>query len=97
MSSKLKFVSPSDDSPVLKTDWKKCVLCQVHSTEKLSCPADSKKQNVGAGYVSLAEDVNAIQNAGCLLKTLMSRINDGDGVEATLEHHRAKFHSSCRL
>ncbi len=42
--------------------------------------------------------MTAFDNAGCLPKTIgMSRINDGDGVEATLEHHRAKFHKSCRL
>ena len=43
-------------------------------------------------------DVTAFNNAGCLPKTLdMSRINDGDGLEATFEHRRAKFHKNCRL
>ncbi len=35
-------------SPVLETDWKKCVICQEDKDEKLVCPADSKKQDVGA-------------------------------------------------
>ena len=66
--------------------------------DKLVCPADSKKEDLGAGYISLANDVTAFDNAECLAKTLsMSWINDGDGVEATLEYHRVKFHKSCRL
>ena len=87
-----------ESSPDLETDWKKCIICQQDKNDKLVCPADSKKEDVGAGYVSLANDVTAFDNAECLPKTLsMSRINDGDGVEATLEYHRAKFHKSCRL
>ena len=101
MSSKLKLVSPlqmPETSPVLENDWKKCVICQADKNEKLVCPADSRKQDVGTGYVSLAKDVTAFNNAGCLPKTLdMSRINDGDGLEATFELHRAKLHKSCRL
>ena len=102
MSSKLKFVSPlpmtPEASPVLETDWKKCVICLEDKDEKLVFPADSKKQDVGAGYVSLAKDVTAFDNAGCLPKTLgLSRINDGDVVEALLEHHRGKFHKTCQL
>ena len=87
-----------ESSPDLETDWKKCIICQQDKNDKLVCPADSKKEDVGAGYVSLANDVTAFDNAECLRKMLsMSRINDGDGVEATLEYHRAKFHKSCRL
>ena len=102
MSSKLKLVSPlqvtPESSPDLETDWTKCVICMEDKNEKLVCPANSKKPDVGTGYVSLAKDVTAFDNAGCLPRTLrMSRIDDGSGVEATLEHHRAKFHKSCRL
>ena len=100
--SKLKLVSPlqltPEASPIVETDWEKCVLCQEDKNEKLVCPADSKKQDVGAGYVSLANDVTAFDNAGCLPNTLsVSRIDDGDGIETTLKCHKAKFHSSCRL
>ena len=37
-------------------------------------------------------------DAGCLSKHFdISRINDGDGIEATLQKHMAKFHNTCRL
>ena len=79
-----------ESSPDLETDWKKCIIFQIDKNDKLVCPADSKKEDVGAGYVSLANDVTAFDNAECLPKTLsISRINDGDGVEATLEYHKA--------
>ena len=35
---------------------------------------------------------------GCLPKTVdLSRLDDGDGIEATLQQHKAKWHDSCRL
>ena len=35
---------------------------------------------------------------GCLLKTIdLSRLEDGDGIEATLQQNKAKWHDSCRL
>ena len=103
MSSKVRFVSPPQiiqPAPALvETDWTKCVICQEDKNEKLLCPADSKKKcNVGAGYVSLAEDLTAFGNAGCLSKHFdILRVNDGDGIETTLQRHRAKFHNICRL
>ena len=102
MSSRLKFVGPqqgtSESSHVQATDWKKCVICQGDKKEKLSCPADSKRSDVGAGYITLSQDLVAFDTAGCLPKSLsISRINDGDGIETTLKRHRARFHKSCQL
>ena len=102
MSSRVRLVSPQLTPPataVLETDWTKCVLCQHDKNDKLLCPANSKKQgSIGAGYISLAENVTAFCDAGCLTTTLdISRINDGDGVEATLQRHAAKFHNTCKL
>ena len=56
MSSKLKLVSPlqmPEASPVLETDWKKCVICQVDKNEKLVCPADSKKNKMWGPVMSV--------------------------------------------
>ena len=58
----------------------------------------SKPGNMGAGYVSLAEDVLSFSAAGCLPNSLdISRLIDGDNVEATLLRYSAKFHVACRL
>ncbi len=102
MSSKVKLVDPqqiTQPAPaLLDTDWTKCVICQEDKSEKLNCPAESKRPDVGAGYISLAEDVTSFSNAGCLTKPFnISRIDDGDGIEATLQRHTVKFHNTCRL
>ena len=103
MSSKIKFAGPSNlaqPAPILlETDWTKCVICQGEKDEKLVCPAESLNQgNIGAGYVKLAEDVTAFNDVNCLPKQFdISRINDGDGIKATLQRYKAKFHSTCRL
>ena len=101
MSSKVKLVDPqqiTQPAPaLLDSDWTKCVICQEDKSEKLNCPAESKRPDVGAGYISLAEDVTSFANAGCLTKPFdISRIDYGDGKEATLQRHMAKFHNTCK-
>ena len=67
MSSKVKLVDPqqitSAAPTLLDTDWTRCVICQEDKGEKLNCPAESKRPNVGAGYISLAEDLTSFDNA----------------------------------
>ena len=42
--------------------------------------------------------MTAFCDAVCLTTILdISRINDGDSVEATLQRHAAKFHNTCKL
>ena len=103
ISSKIKFAGPStltQPAPLLlETDWTKCVICQGEKNEKLGFPAESLNQGtVGAGYVSLAEDVTAFNDVNCLPKQFdISRINDDDSVEVTLQRGKARFHNTCRL
>ncbi len=81
-------------------DWTKCIICQEDSTSsgKLLCPADSKnRSNLGAGYVSLVEDVTAFEKSGLPGFFEISKLDDGNGIKETLLRLRAKFHSSCRL
>ena len=75
------------------------LFAREKKNEKLICPAESLNQGtIGAGYVRLAEDVTAFNDVNCLPEQFdISRINDGDGVEATLQRHKAKFHNTCRL
>ena len=81
-----------------QTDWNLCVLCQKDTTEPLHCPADSKRNTGGSGYQTLADNLLRFSEIDCLPKSLdMSRLDDGEGIESTLQHHKAKWHDSCRL
>ena len=31
--------------------WLKCIICQKETKEKTQCPADSKRHDLGAGYL----------------------------------------------
>jgi hypothetical protein len=74
------------------------VLCQKDTSEKLCCPAESKRSTGGSGYQTLAHTLLAFSNIGCLPKTIdLSKLDDGEGIQATFEHHRARWHDSCRL
>ena len=40
----------------------------------------------------------AFEKIGCLPKTInLSRLNEGEGIEASFQQHKAKWHDSCRL
>lgn len=89
---------PQASAQVVVTDWSKCFLCQEDSTEVLQCPAESRRGTQGAGYSTIADLLMGFSAIGCLPKTLnLSRLDDGEGVEATLKKHKARWHDSCRL
>ena len=89
---------PSTPAHHEQTDWSKCILCQKNTTESLHCPDESKHNTQGAGYKTIAGLLEDFNTAGCLPRTItLSRLDDGEGVEATLRKHRAKWHDSCRL
>ena len=82
----------------LTTNWDLCVLCQEETVELLKCPANSARGTEGAGYKTLAENLEAFDRISCLPGTLkLSRLDEGQGIEATFRLHKAKWHDSCRL
>ena len=87
------------DNPIqLLTDWTDCIICQKATTEALRCSAESKRGTQGAGYKNLADLLQGFHMAGELPKSLdLSRLDDGGGIEATLNEHKAKWHELCRL
>ena len=42
----------------LTTNWNKCVLCQVDTSDVLRCPAFSKYDADGVGYKTSTDDIN---------------------------------------
>ena len=74
------------------------MLCQKDTSEKLCCPAESQRSKIGSGYKNLADNLIAFSKIGCLPKTIdLSKLDDGEGIQATFEHHRSRWHDSCRL
>ncbi len=81
-----------------QTDWTKCVLCQKDIPEELRCPADAKRSIKGVGYKTLADNLFGFSKIDSLPKTIdVTRLDDADGVEATFQRNRAKWHDPCRL
>ena len=82
----------------LTTDWSKCALCQAETSEVFHCPSESRRDTQAAGYKTIADLLAGFSRIGCLPRTInISRIDNGEGIEATLNQHNAKFHDSCRL
>ena len=79
-------------------DWSKCIFCQkILPRNKTTCPANSKKHDIGAGYKSLAEAVNGFKDLGQLPCALnVDAWDEGDGIESTCARHKACWHAACR-
>lgn len=94
----LQPATEASDTSCLQVDWNKCILCQTDTSEILSCPADSKRITKGAGYKTVAENLQAFEKIGSLPKAIyLCRLNEGEGIEASFQQHKAKWHDSCRL
>ena len=85
--------------PAARTDWELCILCQTETPgESLQCPLRSTKKPIGRDYASLAEDLLWFEDLQHMPMNLqVERLDDGDGVEATLRKHGAQWHKKCRL
>ncbi len=89
---------PSTSSPNLPFDWSKCILCQEDTAEVLRCPVESTHDKQGEGYTTITDLLMGFNKINCLPRSLnLSRLDDGEGIEATLKHHKAKWHNSCRF
>ena len=103
MSKKIKLVdttaaSSSKKSAAAATNWDICVLCQAETSESLTSPACSKRQDVGRAYKALAENLMKFDELGTLPRTLqLDRIDEGQGIEAAMVANEAKWHQTCKL
>ena len=81
-------------------DWQKCIFCQKQSRrEKTTCPADSKRKDVGVGYQTVATAIEGFRKIDKLPTNLLPYVAfwDGEGgVHETLIRHRALWHISCK-
>ena len=102
MSKKIKLVdiraASSKKSAAATTNWEICVLCQAETSESLTSPACSKRQDVGRAYKALAENLMKFDALGTLPRTLqLDRIDEGQGIEAAMVANEAKWHQTCKL
>ena len=82
------------DSPPseVTTDWEMCISCQTSNKERLQCPVASKRSDCGAGYRSFADVVGSFPGT----ESIITRLDEGNGILAALTAHAAKWHKSCR-
>ena len=77
--------------------WLKCIICQKETAEKTQCPANSKRNDSGAGYLTIERDLTSFHEAGELhLAVDWENLDEGNGISQTFENHRATWHKSCR-
>ena len=81
-------------SQLLSTNWDLCVICQEKTEETLQCPANSKRSDIGAGYKTLSRNLQQFASLG-YIKTLVSRLDEGNGIEQTFIDQKASWHKSC--
>ena len=88
----------STSQQAVQTNWELCVICQEQTTESLTSPAHSERQDTGRGYKSLADNLVKLNELGELPRTLqLDRIDEGQGIEAALVANEAKWHHTCML
>ena len=81
-----------------ETNWKLCLVCQEETTESLLCPVLSKRRDPGSGYTTMAANLVKFDELGKLPRTVqLQRLDEGQGVEATMVAHQAKWHKTCTL
>ncbi|MGH0137981.1 UNVERIFIED_CONTAM: hypothetical protein FKN15_068919 [Acipenser sinensis] len=89
---------PKHPKPAGTTNWELCVLCQKEAGEAVQCPAKSTKAPIDSTYKSLAGHLSQFQELGHMPMDIdPERLNDGDGMEATMMTDLAGWHKTCRL
>jgi len=82
--------------PPPRTKWELCILCQAETGEPLQCPLRYTMKLSGVAYASLTEDLVQFMGLRYMPMELnVNRLDDGDGVEATLRRHIAQWHKKC--
>lgn len=78
--------------------WQRCIFCQKSIRGvNLSCPANSKRSDVGLGYKTLANTISKLKECNQIPPTLNIHVLDeGDGIEATCLRNKACWHSCCK-
>ena len=83
--------SSQENSTSSKTNWDLCCLCQHDTVEKLVDATSS-------GYETLATNIPQFYKLNCMpIMFDPKQLDDGDGIQLTLERNKATYHESCKL
>ena len=78
-------------------NWELCVFCQGKTNENLQCPANSKREDIGARYKSAEASIREFKRLGISpFKVDFDQLDDGSGIANSLLKHKAVWHKSCR-
>ncbi|KAG0730358.1 hypothetical protein GWK47_028416 [Chionoecetes opilio] len=84
--------------PATETDWSLCFICQETTPESLTSPSQNTRQDKGSSYSILAGHLRRFNELGLLpISFLLSRLDEGSGVEASLGANNARYYKTCRL
>ena len=75
-------------------DWKRCIICQKLTRESLQCPANSKRKDPGAGYISFIRNAKEFTNLGITVTSHLDVLSQG--IEQILIDNKASWHKSCK-
>ena len=88
----------SNAKKVATINWKLCVLCQEEKNEPLSYPNGRTGATSQSAYISIATEMTKLNDLGVMPNNLdIDLINDGSGIQQTLEKYKAGYHRKCRL
>lgn len=74
-----------------------CILCQEQKNEKLQCPSNSKRSDVGEGYRRMAENMEGFFDINRIpFDVQKSQLDDGSGMYNTLLKNKSSWHVSCK-
>ena len=83
-----QLLNPQESGPSrVKTDWKKCCLCQKVTNELLQCPAKSNRVDIGIGqgYSTLSANIMHHNELHELpMPVDLERLDEGSGIQPTL-------------
>lgn len=67
-------------------DWNRCIICQKITAKSLECPANSKRNDAGAGYLSFIRNVEEFEKLGINVLGNGSQVlaDEGKGLEQTV-------------
>ena len=75
-------------------NWSLCCLCQTDVVGEIRCPAQSKRNDKGAGYESLSNALSAF-NGRCAPMGVPKSLTSDAHLQHTLMDNHARFHKSC--
>ena len=90
-------MEPEEDLQ-LNLDWNLCIICQETTNERLQCPASEthRRKDIGSGYVTLAENLQAFSELGIDTPVIKS-FKNLETLPACLLENQGKWHKSCHF